>query len=206
MQLIRLCLLLTLLLAAGCTTTRSRRPIEHSPFLGPLHGFVTGPASTLMFKAPGVRWEKYTSVAVEPLRVFYLENAGYKGVHPESVAQLAELYRNSAQTIFAEEFNVVTKYDPGVLVIRAGLRGLQPTPTGKTPFHFSRSIMEYEVLDPLSGRVLAVVYRPLGHEPPRAGPWGRAESTVDYWNRLLMTQLISVGMTRDSVLPPLQRR
>jgi hypothetical protein len=206
MQVTRLFLLLVLLLLAGCnTTSRSRRVTESSPFLGAYHGFVHGPASTLMYKAPGVRFEQYTNVVVQPLTVFFHENAGYKGVHSEPVNTLAELYRESAERILAEEFKIVSKYEPGTLIVRAGLRGLQPTPAGNAPFHFSRTIMEYEIVDPLGGRLLAVVYRPLGHEPPREGPWGRAESVIDYWNRLLMTQLVSIGVTRRSKLPPLQR-
>jgi hypothetical protein len=144
-------------------------------------------------------------VVVQPLTVFYLESAGYKGVHSQAVNTLSEMYRASAERIMAEEFQVVSKYEPGTLIIRAGIRGLQPTPAGNAPFHFSRSIMEYEIVDPLGGRLLAVVYRPLGHEPPRDGPWGRAESVVNYWNRLLTTHLISIGVSRRSKLPPLQR-
>jgi hypothetical protein len=200
-------LLMVLLLAAGCTTTRrsTRQMIETSPFLGSYRGFVHGPASALVYKAPGVRFEQYTSVVVQPLTVFFLENSGYKGVHSQAVSTLSEMYRESAERIMAEEFHVVSKYEPGTLIVRAGLRGLQPTPAGNAPFHFSRTIMEYEIVDPLGGRLLAVVYRPLGHEPPRDGPWGRAESAVNYWNRLLTTQLISIGVSRRSKLPPLQR-
>ncbi|MFT5127940.1 MAG: hypothetical protein ACI8W8_001548 [Rhodothermales bacterium] len=196
-----------LLLTVGCTTTnRSKRAIaQSSPFLGSYRGFVHGPASTLVYKAPGVRFEQYTAVVVQPLTVFYLERAGYKGVHPENVNRLSEMYRESAERILAEEFQIVSKYEPGTLIVRAGIRGLQPTPSGASPFHFSQSIMEYEIVDPLGGRLLAVVYRPLGHEPPRKGPWGRAESVVNYWNRLLTTHLVSLGVSRRSKMPPLQR-
>lgn len=173
-------LLLSAALSAGCasTPTGETKP-KYAGFLSDyskLQPVPNGDGAERYLK-PGQNWKQYNKVMLDRIRVWYKNDADYKGIDPTELKALTDYFQNALVKALAPTYPVVTQPGPDVLRMRVAITDLVPTKpemsvvtlivpyatvadvaagggTGSTPF-VGQTAIEAEFLDSRSNEVLA---------------------------------------------------
>jgi len=123
------------LLIAGCasppTTAESYQP---SGFLNAdtYARLQTAPdgSGAQVYRKPGLNLKNYNKVMLDPIKVWYRNDADHKGSDPNELKTLTDYFRQSLVKALGSAYPVVDKPGPGVLRVRIALTELKPTNTG----------------------------------------------------------------------------
>jgi hypothetical protein len=203
-----------LVLIPACTTQRARHATP-SGFLDDYGALRPGgqDEAVLVWKALDLDLAAYDRVMLDPLVVWYSDDAAYRGIHPEVLADLADHFHATVLRALGDAYPVVAEPGPGVVRIRAAITGVKPSRplldaatnvpparavdlgtsllTGSHLF-VGEAAIEAEFLDAESGRrMLALVDRRKGGKTPVgvAGRWTDARQAFDYWADKLRERL-----------------
>jgi hypothetical protein len=211
-----------LIALTGCSTTRqqTRGTIEPSGFLGDysqLHPGTNGQARLVYF-APGVNWDKYTKIWIQPIELW---NSGDPDspmgkISPENQQHLIDLLNTSLNTVLSTNFTMVDHGGPDVLIVHAAITDAKKSKPdvgivssiylplklisfGKqsiagTGLGAGSVTIEAELLDgQTNDRLCAVVDSRSGGMALRSkfsGTWGDVEKSFDWWAQRLNTRLL----------------
>ena len=123
-------LLLCAALSAGCASTPAgeAKP-KYAGFLSDyskLQPVRDGDGAERYLK-PGQNWKQYNKVMLDRIRVWYKDDAGYKGIDPAELKALTDYFQNAIVKALAPTYPLVTKPGPGVLRVRVAITDLIPT-------------------------------------------------------------------------------
>jgi hypothetical protein len=203
-----------IVLATACTTLRARHATP-SGFLDDYNALRPGgrDEAVLVWKSPDLDLARYDRVMLDPLVIWYSDDADYRGIHPEVLADLADYFHATILRALGDTYPVVTEPGPGVVRIRAAITGVEPSrplldaatniPPARAAdlaaslalgshLFVGEAAIEAEFLDAESGRrMLALVDRRQGGKTPVgvAGRWKDAREAFDFWADKLRTRL-----------------
>lgn len=173
-------LLLCAALSAGCASTSPGdvKP-KYAGFLGDYSKLQPVPdgAGAERYLKPDQNWKQYNKVMLDRIRVWYKDDADYKGIDPTELKALTDYFQNAIVKALAPAYPVVTKPGPDVLRVRVAITDLIPTKpemsvvtlvvpyatvadvaagggTGGTPY-LGQTAIEAEFLDSQTNRVVA---------------------------------------------------
>ncbi|MFO1372304.1 MAG: DUF3313 domain-containing protein [Candidatus Competibacteraceae bacterium] len=121
------------LLAAGCasqpTTAESYKPSGFLSDYSQLQPAPDGSGAQVYFK-PGFNLKDYNRVLLDPIKVWYRNDAEYKGIDPNELKTLTDYFHQALVKALEPAYPLVNKPGPGVLRIRTAVTELTPTNTG----------------------------------------------------------------------------
>ena len=114
-------LIVVLLLAAGCSTTRQTRSVETSGFLGDYSQLEEGKRgqAQLVYVNPRADFSRYDAVLLDSVSVWQAE--GSKPISDEDAQVLTDYFYNALHEEISKDFRVTAHPGPGVLRLRAAL-------------------------------------------------------------------------------------
>ncbi len=121
------------LLIAGCanqpTTAENYQP---SGFLKDYSQLKPAPdgSGALAYRKPGLNLKDYNKVMLDPIKVWYRNDADYKGIDPNELKTLTDYFQQSLTKALQPAYPLVNKPGPGVLRVRIAVTELKPTDTG----------------------------------------------------------------------------
>lgn len=123
------------LLVVGCasspTTAESYQP---SGFLSAATYSQLQPApdgsGAEVYRKPGFNLKSYNKVMLDPIKVWYRDDAEYKGIDPNELKTLTDYFSQSLLKALQPAYPVVNKPGAGVLRVRIAVTSLKPTDTG----------------------------------------------------------------------------
>jgi len=173
-------LLLCATLSAGCASTPAgeAKP-KYAGFLSDYSRLQPVPDGNgaERYIDPKQNFKQYNKVMLERIKVWYKDDADYKGIDPTELKALTDYFQNAIVKALEPTYPVVTKPGPGVLRVRVAITDLVPTKpemsvvtlvvpyatvadvaagggTGSTPY-LGQTAIEAEFLDSRSNQVLA---------------------------------------------------
>jgi hypothetical protein len=173
-------LLLCAALSAGCASTPlgDAKP-RYAGFLSDYSKLQPVPNGdgAERYRKPNVDWKQYNKVMLDRIRVWYKDDADYKGIDPTELKTLTDYFQNALVKALEPTYPVVTKPGPDVLRVRVAITDLIPTKpemsvvtlvvpyatvadvaagggTGSSPY-LGQTAIEAEFLDSRSNQVLA---------------------------------------------------
>jgi hypothetical protein len=182
-----------------------------------LHPGTNGQARLVYF-APGVNWDKYTKIWIQPIELW---NSGDPDspmgkISPENQQHLIDLLNTSLNTVLSTNFTMVDHGGPDVLIVHAAITDAKKSKPvvgivssiylplklisfGKqsiagTGLGAGSVTIEAELLDgQTNDRLCAVVDSRSGGMALRSkfsGTWGDVEKSFDWWAQRLNTRLL----------------
>ena len=173
-------LFLCTVLSAGCASTPAgdAKP-KYAGFLSDysrLQPVPDGNGAERYLK-PNENWKQYNKVMLDRIRVWYKDDANYKGIDPTELKTLTDYFQNAIVKALEPTYPVVTQPGPGVLRVRVAITDLVPTKpemsvvtlvvpyatvadvaagggTGSTPY-LGQTAIEAEFLDSRTNQVVA---------------------------------------------------
>lgn len=121
------------LFIAGCagqqTTAESYKP---AGFLQDYSRLTPAPDGNgaLAYRKPGLNLRDYNKVMLDPIKVWYRDDAQYKGIDPNELKTLTDYFQQSLQKALQPAYPLVKQPGPGVLRVRIAITELKPTDTG----------------------------------------------------------------------------
>lgn len=173
-------LLLCAALSAGCASTPAgeAKP-KYAGFLSDYSKLQPVPNGdgAERYLDPNQNWKQYNKVMLDRIRVWYKNDADYKGIDPTELKALTDYFQNAIVKALGPNYPVVTKPGPDVLRVRVAITDLIPTKpemsvvtlvvpyaavadvasgggTGSTPY-LGQTAIEAEFLDSQTNRVVA---------------------------------------------------
>ncbi len=216
-------LIVVLLLAAGCRTTRQTRSVETSGFLGDYSQLEEGKRgqAQLVYVNPRADFSRYDAVLLDSVTVWQAE--GSKPISDEDAQVLTDYFYNALHEEISKDFQVTAHPGPGVLRLRAALteaKGarvvgnavtsivpqlrLLSTITGAitdVQVFVGRASAEAEITDSLTGeRLLAAVDQRSGTKALRSGllKWSDVKEISKYWAERVRERLGELGVRKSS--------
>jgi hypothetical protein len=182
-----------------------------SGFLKNYAGFIPNDDGVLVERVPGVDFQPYERIQIDPITLFRATPETFEGLSEEELQQLADDFHPAFVDALKDRYPIASEPGPGVMRLRAGITEARPTrpvantlstllpPTllysiGKylvTGRHIfvGETSMELELLDSQSGeRLMAAVDRRAGRKLDAlrgATRWGYTEKAFHYWAHLL---------------------
>jgi len=212
-------LLITLLLSATIGVTHAADPApkpdtspakigDYQPvgFLSSYAGLKPDPDNDHAFikRAPAGVGKKYNKVMVDRIKVFFEDDATYKGIDPTDLKALTDYFHNAIVKALGDTYPVVDKAGPDVIRLRIAVTNIVPNKplasvvtlavpflwladagtgvaqgeTGSTAF-VGKASVEMEALDSVSSKQLAAY---IATEVPSKYNWvnGIKEGVTDY--------------------------
>lgn len=188
--------------ALGCST----KPPPASGFLGP--DIVLTPdqldAGRLYYEKPGVKWERYTRLMIDPVVVYFHPDSKNQEIHVDELKKLTDLLRDTVVQKVSPSFPVVDEPGPDVLRIRSAITDVVPAnpvvnmasiASFGVPVDMGGASLEAEFLDSLSNeRLAALVDRKLATPVDLKfykgfTRWGHAEEAFEKWAGELLDEL-----------------
>lgn len=149
-------------------------------------------------------YRAYTKVKFDPIEVYLTPNPEYKGLQPDALKRMTDVFQSSFRKALGSEYQVVDQPGPGVLRVRAAITGVQATkpPLGATDFipikalfnigraaagaspQVAEMTAEIEVLDEKGTRVAAAVASRKGEQTLSQRDqvtWKDLQPITDYW-------------------------
>jgi hypothetical protein len=199
-----------LVLMAGC----ARQQVKYSGFLDKYPTFQPGPSGgvDLVYVKKGVDFSKYDKVMFDQV-VFYLKkDSKYKGIQPEEMKELADMFHLAAAKALEGAYPIVGKPGTDVLRVRVAITNIElgnpakSTITTVLPVGLAVSIlkkaatgkhtgvgsagMEAEFLDSLTNeRVAAAIDEQEGSKLSGMTKFGSAKEAFEFWAQRLRTFL-----------------
>ena len=127
-KMIQLMLLLALaVLTSGCSNTRQAITVIPSGFLQDYSLLEKGEGDETLYQYwhPGVQWERYHKVIVDPVVIIMSENSQLNNIMQSERERLRELLGRRIREALKRDFHVVVKSGPNVLRIRAAITEAQ---------------------------------------------------------------------------------
>lgn len=122
--------LLSVALVAGCASTPSgdTKP-KYAGFLSDYSKLEPVPDSdgAERYIDPKQNFKQYNKVMLDRIRVWYKDDADYKGIDPTELKTLTDYFQNAIVKALEPTYLVVTKPGPGVLRVRVAITDLVPT-------------------------------------------------------------------------------
>jgi hypothetical protein len=123
-------LLLCAALSTGCASTPpgDTKP-KYAGFLSDyskLEPVPNGDGAERYLK-PNENWKQYNKVMLDRIRVWYKDDADYKGIDPTELKTLTDYFQNAFVKALEPTYPVVTQPGPGVLRVRVAITDLVPT-------------------------------------------------------------------------------
>jgi len=200
--------LLALALTAGVSSAQdpaAPKP-QYSGFLADYSKLQPAPdrEGTQLFLDRSRDYKGYTKVLFDPVEVYLTPNPEYKGLQPDALKRMTDVFLNAFKKALGSDYQVVDALGPGVLRVRAAITGVQAVkpPLGATDFIPVKAIFnlgraaagaspqvaemtaEFEVLDEKGVRVAAAVATRKGDKtlPQRDQvTWKDLEPITNYW-------------------------
>jgi Protein of unknown function (DUF3313) len=215
-------------LTTGCSTTRQARSVEPSGFLTDYSQLKkgTGDQSKLVYIAPGVDWNKYTKIYIEPVELWKGDetNSPLGELSKDDQKMLVDYLFTSLNNELQKSYTIVDKPGPDTIVLRSAI-----TEAGKcgpvrnllttiVPFGMAANLLktvafgqgigvgdvqvEAELLDGATNqRLAAAVDARVGTKALRTkfdGTWGDVKLAFDYWSERLESRLTELRAGKDS--------
>ncbi|MBU2550308.1 MAG: DUF3313 domain-containing protein [Proteobacteria bacterium] len=185
--------LAALLAATGCGGG-PKGPVK-AGFLGDYQNFQKDPEnpSAMFFEKPGVKWDRYTKLMIDPVLIYYHPDSEAQMIQPDELKKLADGFRTVVVDEVKDKYPVVDKPGPDVLRIRAAIVDLIPSNAALNvvttvlvlcPVDMGGAAMEVEFLDSVSNeRLAAYTDRKRGHPAKFNGftKWSHAEAAFKAW-------------------------
>ena len=173
-------LLLCGALSAGCASTPAgdTKP-KYAGFLSDYSKLqpVQNDEGAEIYLKPNQNWKQYNKVMLDRIKVWYKDDADYKGIDPTELKALTDYFQNAIVKALEPAYPVVTQPGPNVLRVRVAITDLIPTKpemsvvtlvvpyaavadvaagggTGSTPY-LGQTAIEAEFLDSRTNAVLA---------------------------------------------------
>jgi hypothetical protein len=187
---------------------------KFSGFLGDYSALQPGPVGGAKYRyvKPGVDFKKYTKVMLDSVIFFFADDSKYKGIDPNDLKELADVFNQEAVKALGDAYPVVADPGPDVIRIRVAVTKLEPSSPGRSvvssviPVGIAVSLvkkaatgswtgagktgMEIEVLDSMSNeRIAAGVDERPGGKTSSFSKWGSAKEAFGYWAKRLRTVL-----------------
>ncbi|MBI5521395.1 MAG: DUF3313 domain-containing protein [Desulfarculus sp.] len=183
-------------LLAGCAAPQVRPSgfLAHHPELKAVPGL----ESISYWEKPGVKWERYRRLLLEPVRVRLDERQSTREMSAEETARLAEALRQAVIKATTDRFPQASAPGPDVLVVRAALTHLKPvnpalniatTAVVFMPVDVGQAAVEAQFLDAQSGEVLAEAAASRSGSPVELTTlwtrWSQVEACFAVWADML---------------------
>lgn len=149
-------------------------------------------------------YKAYTKVMFDPVEVYLTPNPDYKGLQPDALKRMTDVFLTSFKKALGSDYQVVDAVGPGVLRVRAAITGVQAAKPAlgatdfipiKAIFNLGRAAAgaspqvaemtaEFEVLDEKGVRLAAAVATRKGDKtlPQRDQvTWKDLEPITNYW-------------------------
>ncbi len=186
----------------GC----SAKPPPASGFLGPDIALTPDPldASRLYFEKPGVDWERYTKLMIDPVVVYLHPDSKNQEIQVDELKKLTDLLHDTVVKKVSPSFPVVDEPGPDVLRIRSAITDVVPAnpvvnmasiASFGVPVDMGEASLEAEFLDSLSNeRLAALVDRKVATPVDLKfykgfTKWGHAEEAFEKWAQELLDEL-----------------
>jgi hypothetical protein len=104
--------------------------IENMPKLSP----DPDRAGVMIWEKPGLNRAAYTRVILEPITIFISPKSEYKGLKPDELKKMADIFREDVTRTLQPDIQVVDKGGPGVLYVRAALTDVKVAKKGRGLF------------------------------------------------------------------------
>jgi len=89
---------------------------------------------TWEYVRPGVNWNPYTKILIEPMEVWISPEAGYRGIKPDDYKEIEQAFRDIVIHEFQDGgYELVQTPRPGTLVMHYALTGVNPVRQGLLP-------------------------------------------------------------------------
>ncbi len=156
----------------------------------------------MWWEQKGFDWRQYDKIMIDPVVIYFHDDAQGKGIHPDSLSKLTSQCRQEAIKQLSNDFEVVEAPGAGVLRVRAALTNVIPanaklnvasTLLAFVPLDMGGASMEVEFIDAQSQvRQAAGMDTKLGIPTQvRAGftSLGHARQACKEWSKELVTAL-----------------
>lgn len=174
---------------AGCVGTKSVdvKPLEYADFLSDYSKLspVAGEKEMKRYINPNADFAKYDKILIDRIKVWYKEDAEYKGIDPTELKALVDYFHEAIVKQVEATYTIAEKAGPGVMRLRIAITELVPTKpaysvaVAVTPYatiadlaaggknmhspYLGETAMESELLDSVTSELLAaMVDRRLG--------------------------------------------
>ncbi len=117
----------------GCAS--GPEPLTFSGFLDNYSGIrpASDKSGAWVYRKPGLDFNPYTKIMLDPLVIWPSEHSSYKGMHTGRMWQLALAFHEQMSKALQDGYTIVQKPGPGVLRLRAALTEVNfVRPTDKT--------------------------------------------------------------------------
>jgi len=200
--------LLGLMLAAGVASAQdpaAAKP-QYSGFLGDYSKLQPAPdqEGIQIFIDRSRDYRAYDKVKFDPIEVYLTPNPEYKGLQPDALKRMTDVFLNSFKKALGAEYQLVDAPGPGVLRVHAAITGVQAVKPSlgatdfipiKALFNIGRAAAgaspqvaemtaEIEVLDEKGARVAAAVATRKGDKSLSQRDqitWKDLQPITDYW-------------------------
>lgn len=213
-QLLAILISALFLTLSGCAAHKQDiKDVTYSGFLSDYSMLEPGDdtQAVLVYRNPQLNAAAYDKILLEPIVVFYHQDAEYKGIHPDELKELTDYFTQELRTALSG-YTLVDSAAPGTLRFRIALTDLKPAnpvsgtmtsliPVGMaitaaskvaTGEHTSigETAIEIEVLDAVTNeRLAAAVDRRAGAKGPFRGKYKDAQEAFTYWSELIKQRL-----------------
>jgi hypothetical protein len=195
-------------------TGHAEQQVKYSGFLENYPTFHPGPSGgvDLVYMKEGVDFKKYNKVMFDQVVFFLKEDSKYKGIQPEEMKELADMFHLAAVKALEGAYPIVGEPGDDVLRVRVAITDIEPSNPAKSaittvmPIGLALSTikkgvtgkhtgvggagMEAEFLDSLTNeRVAAAVDKKGGSKLSGLTKFGAANEAFEFWSGRLRTFL-----------------
>ena len=187
-------------LAAGCGDPHRQAP-QSSGFLGTYAELkpMPGRRQALFYENPEAKWDQYTQILIEPVRILSRESADQQSMSLRDRRMLGTYFEVAMREMLQTKYHVVTQPAPGVLRIRAAITNISSgdalvNQVSKTIVHlpggFGQVTLEGELVDSVTGeRLVAIVDGRAGSLFESYKDWEDVTGALDEWSQQLFSIL-----------------
>ncbi len=74
-----------------------------------------------IYRKPGTKLNAYTKILIDPIEIWYADDSKYKGISPEDMKALVDVFRAALVEALEPDYPVVSKPGAGVLGLRLAI-------------------------------------------------------------------------------------
>lgn len=216
---------LALLLTTLVTGAVVAKEFMHSDFLSDYSHLKSSSDKYMGFKylAPGSpdKMAKYSAIMIDQPEIFISADSRYKGMKPDDMKELADLFRGALARTLSESYLIVEQPGPNVLYVRfalsnlrlkkkkRGLLGYTPVglviTTAKTmmtsdltkKIDLKGLVVEMEVLDSTNEEQLATLVETRTGSKADPASWSELEALIDVYSLRVLCRLDNARMAEE---------
>lgn len=195
----RIVLIVFLIGAVGCSSTKQSRNVVKSGFLDDYSILRKGEKgeALLIYKNPIAEWKKYTKVIIDPVQLWMGKSSPLHDVPPRERSRLVTRLRGILQDKLLPDYSIVLQPGPNVMQISVALT--EANPSGLTGYSGAASI-EAKITDAeLNTLLVAAVDRRSGRLFSSEGT--ALEESFQYWASTLRYRLCQWRGQQSCVQP-----